>query len=370
MIPQTGAVSAGRPHFQGLDFLRGVAAVAVVGFHFSSRLDLPSLFTHGYLGVDFFFTLSGFVIAHAYGARLASGAMSFRSFVVLRLVRLMPLVVFGTLVAALVDLLRPGDFSMAQHVRDIAVAMLMGFLCMPTLWPTTLEPTVFPLNSPVWSLFFELAANACCVPLYRSRHAARVLAVIAAASLAAIAWAILADDSVNLGSVPADFLLGFPRVAWSFSLGLILARVPAPAVRLNRWACATLLCAVLACPALPPGVNGWFDLSAVSIVFPLIVLGAAHGQAGRRPSGLSAWSGDISYPLYATHYPLVRAIGLAGRRLSDAAGAHLLVAAVGTAALVAFSAAVYVAYDVPVRRWITARIRAGRTGAESAQRPS
>ena len=354
----------GRTHYQGLDFLRGVAAIAVVGFHFSSRLDLPSLFYHGYLGVDFFFALSGFVIAHAYGARLASGAIPFRAFVVLRAVRLLPLVVLGTLVAAVVDLLRPGDFTLARHVADIGVALLMGCLCLPTLWHTTLEPTVFPLNSPVWSLFFELVANFCWVPLFRSRYPTRLTSLAAAVSLLLVAWATLAHDAINLGSIPTDFWWGFARVAWSFSLGILLSRATVSVPPLNKWVYAIALCAVLACPALPEGMNGVFELAAVGIVFPVIVLGASRCQGAERPSRLSAWSGNMSYPLYATHYPLVRAVGLLGRRLSDTVAAHLLVAASGTAAMVLLSAAAYAIYDVPLRRWITARLKGGRTSLE------
>ena len=364
LIPRSVAPGR-RTHYQGLDFLRGVAAIAVVGFHFSSRLDLPSLFYHGYLGVDFFFALSGFVIAHAYGARLASGAMRARSFILLRAIRLLPLVVFGTVIAAFVDLLRPGDFTIAQHVADIAVALLMGCLCLPTLWHTTLEPTVFPLNSPVWSLFFELVANFCCIPLYRSRHTARLTGLVAAVSLVLIAWATLAHDTINLGSIPPDFLWGFVRVAWSFALGILLSWAKLPVPPLNKWVYAIALCAVLACPGLPDGVNGLFELAAVCIMFPIIVLGASQCRGAERPSRLSAWSGNMSYPLYATHYPLVRAVGLVGRRLSDTVATHLLVAALGTIAMVLFSAAVYVIYDVPIRRWITARV--GRSGRETVQ---
>ena len=362
-LPDPAAAPGGRTHYQGLDFLRGVAAIAVVGFHFSSRLDLPSLFYRGYLGVDFFFTLSGFVIAHAYGARLASGAMPFRAFFLLRAVRLLPLVVFGTLIAAVVDLLRPGDFTLAQHLADIAAALLMGCLCLPTLWHSTLEPTVFPLNSPVWSLFFELLANFCWVPLFRSGFAARITGAIAAGSLVLIAGATLAHDSVDLGSVPADFLWGFPRVAWSFSLGILLSRSRLAVPSLNKWVYAAVLGAVLACPALPPGLDGPFDLLAIAVLFPAIVLGASRCQGAERPSRLSGWSGDMSYPLYATHYPLVRAVGLAGRRLTDSVAGHFLVAGLGTAAMVLFSAAVYAVYDVPVRHWITARLRTGRSGS-------
>jgi peptidoglycan/LPS O-acetylase OafA/YrhL len=104
-------------------------------------------------------------------------------------------------------------------------------------------------------------------------------------------------------------------------------------------------------------MNGLFDIGAVCIVFPMIILGVAHSHNAEPPSGISAWSGNMSYPLYATHYPLVRAAGLMGRRFSDTLSAHLLVATFGTVAMVVFSSGVYAAYDVPLRRWLTYKFR-------------
>ncbi|HEY6882390.1 MAG TPA: OpgC domain-containing protein, partial [Polyangiales bacterium] len=65
-------------HYHALDFLRGVSALVVLWKHFSTRVDLPWLAPCGVLAVDFFFVLSGFVVASAYGARLQSGALSLK----------------------------------------------------------------------------------------------------------------------------------------------------------------------------------------------------------------------------------------------------------------------------------------------------
>src|ERR1700761_6004380 len=83
-----------KPHaYPALDGLRGVAAIAVMLHHFRP-LTAPWLFAHGYLAVDLFFLLSGFVIAHAYDARFRKG-LGVPAFLVIRLIRLWPMIAFG-----------------------------------------------------------------------------------------------------------------------------------------------------------------------------------------------------------------------------------------------------------------------------------
>src|SRR3954453_14099780 len=76
--------------FHSLDAARGVAAIAVVVYH-SHLLFGAQWFQSGFLAVDFFFGLSGFVIAHAYGSRLTTGRMTTREFMRARFIRLYPL---------------------------------------------------------------------------------------------------------------------------------------------------------------------------------------------------------------------------------------------------------------------------------------
>ena len=157
--------------FTTLDGLRGVAAAAVVTRHATDYFSwgsqyIPSLkpgappvpvgpLFESYLAVDFFFVLSGFVLAHAYWRRLCSG-MSAVEFICLRLIRLYPLYLIAlvfAIAAACIEVVAGGR-SVTSLVKNIIPAVL--FLPAPAL---TVFGTLFPLNMPTWSLFFELVAN-------------------------------------------------------------------------------------------------------------------------------------------------------------------------------------------------------------------
>jgi peptidoglycan/LPS O-acetylase OafA/YrhL len=84
--------------FALLDELRGIAALAVCLFHIGTRATGVQLFPNGYLAVDFFFMLSGFVLAEAYqrlGRTGAGGGMDWAGFARRRLVRMAPVAVLG-----------------------------------------------------------------------------------------------------------------------------------------------------------------------------------------------------------------------------------------------------------------------------------
>lgn len=94
-----------KPHYEILDGLRGTAALLVLVYHifeglaFAAGVDTISFMNHGYLAVDFFFILSGYVIGYAYDDRLASG-MTAGQFIKRRLIRLHPMIIMGGLVGA------------------------------------------------------------------------------------------------------------------------------------------------------------------------------------------------------------------------------------------------------------------------------
>ena len=94
---------ASKPHYEILDGLRGVAAVMVVAFHLleahSGGNHLAQIINHGYLAVDFFFMLSGFVIGYAYDDRW--NRMSIGTFFKRRVIRLHPMVIMGSIIGAL-----------------------------------------------------------------------------------------------------------------------------------------------------------------------------------------------------------------------------------------------------------------------------
>jgi peptidoglycan/LPS O-acetylase OafA/YrhL len=338
-------------HYAGLDALRGVAALGVVGYHFGTRLDLPFLFPRGYLAVDFFFVLSGVVVAKAYAQRLIDGTLSVSDFYLLRLIRLLPMIVVGTLLAAAIELYRPGVTDQTQHLSDVAVATVLGMFVVPILWQTTLEHTIFPLNGPVWSLFFEIVANLVFAPFLKFRSGL-TLSLILFASAVLLLWGGYILGGTDLGPLPANFWFGFARVGWSFTVGIALYnwRHRAPKVPF-----AVLTIALVAL-LLVPESRQWgtvFDFACVLVILPSLVFAASRTEFQATGRELSRMIADWSYPVYAIHYPLVRAMALIVKRLNWISSARLMAALIGASVIVAVSAMAYKFYDEPVRRMLS-----------------
>ena len=148
-----------KPRYEILDALRGVAALMVVAFHMLEILGngdhTRQLLNHGYLAVDFFFALSGFVIGYAYDDRWGKG-MTIWTFFKRRLIRLHPLVILGTLLGAILFYFQDGKNEWTR-IADVSplrliVVMLICFTMLPCGksldvrgWNET-----NPLNGPVW----------------------------------------------------------------------------------------------------------------------------------------------------------------------------------------------------------------------------
>ncbi len=355
------AASGRADHYLGLDFLRGAAALAVVWYHCSTRLDLPLLFAHGYLAVDFFFVLSGFVIARAYGERLASGRLTLLRFALVRVIRLMPLVVVGTLLAAVIELGRPGLANQHAHLVDNALAVLFGAFLIPTFSLTTLEHTVFPLNGPFWSLSLEAIANAAFAICACGR--ARPIVLFSALAICApcLVWGAWTHGQIDFGSLPDDYWLGYARVGWSFSAGIFLYHFRYYAPRVPFVVPTIALVALMQAPPSLGLFGRSFDLVSVLFALPTIVWVASTARLGPRGQRWSAWSGDLSYPVYALHYPVIRVVGLLGLKLGFPASGRLSVVAVSTLLVVVGSGVIHAVIDVPVRRWLTGKF-IGRPG--------
>lgn len=344
----------------GLDLLRGLAALLVVIFHFASRVDLGGWFAHGYLAVDFFFCLSGFVIERAYGRRISDGTLSFRRFVRIRLIRFLPMVVLGTLAAAAIDLFRPVDVSFGEHGFNVLVCLLLGCLLLPVFWPTSLEQTTFPLNGPIWSLSFELMANLIHFAVLRSRFGRILPPAIFLASAGFLVLAMGAGRDLHLfGTVNIEYLSGIPRVLCSYMLGVMLARTRIRVPKCSVWIYAGVLVATLSVPALTGAADSFFDLVAILLVMPPIVLGAAQQTVSLQTARVCAWFGAFSYPLYAVHYGMVRVLSAVIRSLDAPLLANLCLVVLATAVLAWISWRLNTVFDVPVRqrltRWLKSR---------------
>ncbi|KAA6337625.1 hypothetical protein EZS27_014302 [termite gut metagenome] len=180
-----------KPHYEILDGLRGVAAVIVVAFHIleaHSTNHLDQVINHGYLAVDFFFVLSGFVIGYAYDDRW--GKMTIGGFFKRRLIRLQPMVIVGMIIGALFFYFQDSSVYPAiagTPVWKMLVVMLIGFTLLPV--PTSMDirgwNEMHPLNGPGWSLFLEYIANILYASIIRkfSKRALAVLVFLAGCAL-------------------------------------------------------------------------------------------------------------------------------------------------------------------------------------------
>ena len=320
------------------------------------RLHMPGFFAHGYLAVDFFFVLSGFVITKAYTARIETGALPIARFYLVRLVRLLPLVILGTLLAAMIEWRRPDIVDQARHLKETLLALVCGSTLIPILWSTTLEQATFPLNAPVWSLFFEAVANAVFAPLARMRAGRVVLPPLLAISAIFFFWGGQRMGTTNVGAGLDNFWFGFARVVWSFSAGIVLYvwrdRVPHVPFIISLLGLVLILFA--------PNLGSWdllFDYACVFVLLPGLVFTASTARLNLSWRKIAAFSGDLSYPIYAIHYPFVRAISFAGMKLHLLVPGRLVVVAAGTLAIVVGSAVVYAVYDIPVRRRLSGLLR-------------
>ena len=306
-----------KPHYDLLDGLRGVAALMVIVYHVFECFDWTPL-PHGYLAVDFFFVLSGFVIGYAYDSRWKEG-LTVGHFFKRRLIRLHPMVIIGAIFGAICFIVQGSVRWDGTHVSPgwVMVAMLLSMLMLP-LYPGAAADVrgngeLFPLNGPSWSLFFEYIGNILYALLLR-RLPTRWLALLAALSGACLTYIAVHDGYLGVGWSMVDNGLwtGLVRMLFPYTMGMLMARVFKPIKKVHGvfWICAIVIlmvgCLPLLLGDLQPWHNGLYDAICVIAVFPCLVwLGASQLSVGTMTGHVSHVLGELSYPLYAVHYPLM-----------------------------------------------------------------
>lgn len=308
-----------KPHYDILDGLRGVAAIVVVIFHLfeayaTSHLD--QRINHGYLAVDFFFILSGFVVAYAYDDRWKK--MTTMDFLKRRFIRLQPMVVIGAIIGAIMF------YTQGCSVWDVS-KVSVTMLLVATLVNVCLIPVspgmeirgvgeMYPLNGPSWSLFFEYIGNILYALFIRkfSTRALAVLVLLAGCGLAAFSvFGPYGDICVGFSMTEDNLVGGSLRLLFSFSAGLLLSRVFKPThIRGAFWICSLSVIALLAVPRIGGSeylwMNGLYDTACAVVFFPLLVyLGASGTTTDKHSKRICKFLGDISYPLYMVHYPFI-----------------------------------------------------------------
>ena len=336
-----------------LDGLRGFAALSVLIGHMTYAENLG--FAEGtYLAVDFFFILSGYVLGSSYEHRLGS-EIDTRRFLLMRIVRLYPLYALGLLLGAL----KAGAKTALHPVADMAPSGFMLALTGNTLLlPVDVGVgSISPINRPGWSLLFEWLINIVyAAVLYRLRSG-WLWAITAVSAVILVYGGHSHHHGFDIGYAPSDFGYGLARVTYGFVLGVLIAR-GARGVRGRKLTAASLAMAplllVLFYIPTPPSMLLLRDVFCAMVVSPAVVLAGTRIDVpawGRRIHGLL---GDLSYPLYALHFPILMTTIVIGNLL------HLPKASIGIVAFVvpvtvAFLAERYV--DKPVRRWLSERLR-------------
>lgn len=369
--PQTASAAFAdtKPHYLILDGLRGVAAIMVVWFHIfeayaTSHLD--QRINHGYLAVDFFFILSGFVIGYAYDDRWKR--MTVKEFIKRRIIRLHPMVVLGAVIGAVLFYFQ--GCSVWDVSKVTVTALLLATFINAALIPATPGTEIrglgemYPLNGPSWSLFFEYIGNILYALFIRklSTKALNVLVVGAGGALAIFSiFGPYGDICAGFSLTGVEFTGGFLRLLYAFSAGLLLSRIFKP-IRLKGsfWICSLSVVVLLAVPRIGGAehlwMNGLYDTVCFALFFPLIVYGGASGRiTDRYTQRMCKFLGDISYPLYMVHYPFIYLyyawVKNEGLTFRDSLPGALAVV-VGSILLAYICLKLY---DEPVRRYLVSR---------------
>ena len=405
-----------KPHYLLLDGLRGVAALMVLWYHVFEGFafaegSIIETFNHGHLGVDFFFMLSGFVISYAYDDRwrkpisqrdnettsqqVQGQSMSLKSFIKRRLIRLHPMLVMGAFIGLICFFIQGGvkwDGTQTP-IHWVLIAFVLTLFFIPAYpgaqYDIRGNGEMFPLNGPSWSLFFEYIGNIL-YALFIRKLSNKMLTFLTGTLAILWIWFVAFDisgyDMIGIGWTldTVNFLGGLLRMMFPFSLGMLMAR-RFMSQRVNKstsqqvetqsstansqqskflkrnifWIAIIVMFALFSVPYFPKtsniSINGIYELFCIMLVFPFIVwFAASNTTMGRFSTRVCTFLGDISYPLYIVHYPVMYVfyawlIDNKYYTLGETWQVVVLVMAIN----IALAYLCLKLYDEPVRRWLT-----------------
>ena len=377
---------ASKPRYEILDGLRGVAALMVVLFHLFETYSKGPAFqivNHGYLAVDFFFVLSGFVIGYAYDDRWDK--MTTWGFFKRRLTRLHPMVIMGTLIGAALFFFSGTAFpkTVETPLWKFLLCMVMGLLMIPCSNRLDIRGwgELNSFNGPQWTLTLEYIGNILYAFVLRHLPKAALAALCACCAFFTLdltmgwnVFGLLEAPQYNViggwSLTPDQIYIAFTRLLYPFLCGLLISRIlPSHRTQENPsgspirikggfWWCALAIVVILATPCIggKQGLaDGLFQAIAILVFFPLIVLtGAGSQTTDKRSTAICKWLGEISYPIYITHYPLIyMQMDFAAKHPNAAPWQHVAVAAGVFFMAILIARCVFKAYDLPVRAWLT-----------------
>jgi peptidoglycan/LPS O-acetylase OafA/YrhL len=250
--------------------------------------------------VDLFFVLSGFVVAAAYEARLSEG-LSLLQFLTIRLARLYPLYILGTLISVLGLII---SFMRHHGLTDFHAAFWKAVPFAVIMLPSPsfgVMGNVYPLNFPAWSLFFEIIINVVYAATIRFWSFWSIGICCGISALIMICYPVVQQGGWNHD----NFLYGFVRVLYSFPMGVLIYRlshkIPTPQF-LHSWQCIVVF---IIANYIPTPVG---SLGLILLIYPLLVGVASTVEPPKNVNRVFSTLGEGSYPIYALHAPLLGAI--------------------------------------------------------------
>ncbi|MGI6233529.1 MAG: acyltransferase family protein, partial [Prevotella sp.] len=234
-----------------------------------------------------------------------------------------------------------------------------------------------PLNGPVWTLQWEYLANLLYALVIRrlSKKALAVCVFLFGCMTVllcfninwlgvweegrAAAYTVIGGWSLT----PDQLLIGVTRLLYPFFAGLLLSRMrKLIKVRAGFWWCGLLVAVILVMPRIggtsTAWMNGLYECICILVMFPLIVsMGAGSTVTGKFSVSICKFFGNVSYPIYITHYPLVYLQMAWVHSHPEAPLSQHIAVNVGIYILAIFNAyAAYKLYDVPVRQWLKKKL--------------
>ena len=412
------AYLASKPRYEILDGLRGVAALLVIGYHlfesyYGGGPDQP--INHGYLAVDFFFALSGFVIGYAYDDRWkqnhprplpvregsgytqgeksaeklsaplphregqggGAAGMALGQFFKRRLIRLHPMIIAGSVTAVLLYYFSDCTaFPLVNTMPwwQLVGMMLLGMLMVPVSPAMDVRgwQEFYPLNGPQWSLLWEYLANI----LYALviRHFSKKVLMVFVALSALLTLNLTLNIDVGGILAPRDWakytvvggwsmtadqeLIGLTRLLYPFFCGLLISRMGwLTKVKNGFWWTSLMVAVALCIPHLNGTENaledGIYQTVCILVLFPLIVSMGAGSTVTGRSARLCRWLGQISYPVYITHYAFIyMQMSWAEHHQELPTSTHIFVAVCLFILSILTAQAWLKLYDEPVREWL------------------
>jgi peptidoglycan/LPS O-acetylase OafA/YrhL len=357
--------------FEVLDGMRGIAAIAVMLRHYFMFMDMKAgnspVLGNATLAVDLFFMLSGFVIFHSYAAKLQTG-MPAAKYLYKRLVRLYPMfilsLIFGSITLVSLANIGLSDFTSVSALTCFVFnAAFLPFLGSDSVITAlhTAKNQVFPGNEALWSLCFEMVASIAFLGLYK--RSTKFLSVLSVVSLLALILLgeTLFHQSLDAGWGRFNFLGGFPRVFYSFCLGIIIYRITRklPADRLPpfmKMRCKSVLIysAMMICFAFPMFIKGpyYYLFQLVAFAPLLLIAGSLTLPENKIDARAAEFLGWLSYPLYCLHIPVFRGLYVLNDIYGHFGYMPLLVVAVLLSVFLSIIITTF--YDEPIRRLMNA----------------